>query len=195
MASTTTSSSRPRSTTPIWRRSRPRSGASSTRGAPGSGRRSPPTKHARRFAAEGEPYKVELVDTADGPITLYTQGDVHRSLPGPASPDLRADQGLQAHFARRRLLARRREEHPADAHLRDRLLQPEGPRRAPRAAGAGDAREITGGSVASSTCSTSTSSRPGHRSGIRRGWRSSTRSRISAAARMRGAATRRSRRR
>jgi threonyl-tRNA synthetase len=26
-----------------------------------------------RFAAEGEPYKVELVDTADGDITLYTQ--------------------------------------------------------------------------------------------------------------------------
>src|SRR6059058_51793 len=28
-----------------------------------------------RFEAEGEPYKVELVDTAEGPITLYTQGD------------------------------------------------------------------------------------------------------------------------
>ena len=56
---------------------------------------------------------------------------------GPAPPDLGADQGLQAHLARRRLLARRREEHPADAHLRDRLLQPEGPRRAPRAARAG----------------------------------------------------------
>ena len=83
MASTTTSSSRPRSTTPIWRRSRPRSGASSTRGAPGSGRRSPPTKHARRFAAEGERYKVELVDTADGPITLYTQGAFTDLCRGP----------------------------------------------------------------------------------------------------------------
>src|SRR6185503_14983743 len=28
-----------------------------------------------RFAAEDEPYKVELVDTAEGDITLYTQGD------------------------------------------------------------------------------------------------------------------------
>src|SRR5881409_993050 len=28
-----------------------------------------------RFAAEGEPYKVELVDTAEGDITLYSQGD------------------------------------------------------------------------------------------------------------------------
>ena len=27
----------------------------------------------RRFAAEGEPYKVELVDTAEGEISLYTQ--------------------------------------------------------------------------------------------------------------------------
>ena len=29
----------------------------------------------RRFAAEGEPYKVELVDTAEGEISLYTQGN------------------------------------------------------------------------------------------------------------------------
>src|ERR671921_618226 len=33
-------------------------------------------EEARRyFEVEGEPYKVELVDTADGPITLYRQGD------------------------------------------------------------------------------------------------------------------------
>src|SRR5213596_2468728 len=29
----------------------------------------------RYFADQGENYKVELVDTADGPITLYTQGE------------------------------------------------------------------------------------------------------------------------
>src|SRR5207249_1825104 len=28
----------------------------------------------RRFEEEGEPYKIELVETADGPISLYTQG-------------------------------------------------------------------------------------------------------------------------
>src|SRR6187455_2551513 len=28
-----------------------------------------------RFEAEGEPYKVELVGTAEGPISFYTQGD------------------------------------------------------------------------------------------------------------------------
>jgi len=36
-----------------------------------------------RFEAEGEPYKVELVDTADGEITLYTQGDFTDLCRGP----------------------------------------------------------------------------------------------------------------
>src|SRR4249920_1843138 len=42
-----------------------------------------------RFAAEGEPYKVELVDTADGPITLYTQGDFTDLCRGPHLQDSR----------------------------------------------------------------------------------------------------------
>jgi threonyl-tRNA synthetase len=37
----------------------------------------------RRFAAEGEPYKVELVDTAEGDISLYTQGDFTDLCRGP----------------------------------------------------------------------------------------------------------------
>src|SRR5207248_1893723 len=37
----------------------------------------------KRFAAEGEPYKVELVDTAEGDITLYTQGDFTDLCRGP----------------------------------------------------------------------------------------------------------------
>src|SRR5918912_115876 len=37
----------------------------------------------RRFEQEGEPYKVELVDTADGPISLYTQGDFTDLCRGP----------------------------------------------------------------------------------------------------------------
>jgi threonyl-tRNA synthetase len=37
----------------------------------------------KRFAAEGEPYKVELVDTADGDITLYTQGEFTDLCRGP----------------------------------------------------------------------------------------------------------------
>jgi threonyl-tRNA synthetase len=36
-----------------------------------------------RFEAEGEPYKVELVDTAEGQITLYTQGDFTDLCRGP----------------------------------------------------------------------------------------------------------------
>ncbi len=36
-----------------------------------------------RFAAEGEPYKVELVDTAEGTISLYTQGDFTDLCRGP----------------------------------------------------------------------------------------------------------------
>jgi threonyl-tRNA synthetase len=36
-----------------------------------------------RFEAEGQPYKVELVDTADGQISLYTQGDFTDLCRGP----------------------------------------------------------------------------------------------------------------
>jgi threonyl-tRNA synthetase len=37
----------------------------------------------RRFEDEGEPYKVELVDTADGEISLYRQGDFTDLCRGP----------------------------------------------------------------------------------------------------------------
>jgi threonyl-tRNA synthetase len=37
----------------------------------------------KRFEAEGEPYKVELVDTAEGDISLYTQGDFTDLCRGP----------------------------------------------------------------------------------------------------------------
>ncbi len=37
----------------------------------------------QRFEAEGEPYKVELVDTAEGEISLYTQGDFTDLCRGP----------------------------------------------------------------------------------------------------------------
>jgi len=36
-----------------------------------------------RFLSEGEPYKVELVDTAEGDISLYTQGDFTDLCRGP----------------------------------------------------------------------------------------------------------------
>ena len=37
----------------------------------------------RRFKAEGEPYKVELVETAEGPISFYTQGEFTDLCRGP----------------------------------------------------------------------------------------------------------------
>ncbi len=37
----------------------------------------------RRFAEENEPYKLELVDTAEGDISLYTQGDFTDLCRGP----------------------------------------------------------------------------------------------------------------
>jgi threonyl-tRNA synthetase len=41
----------------------------------------------QRFLAEQEPYKVELVDTADGDISLYTQGDFTDLCRGPHLQD------------------------------------------------------------------------------------------------------------
>ena len=43
----------------------------------------------RLFEAEGEKYKVELVDTAEGPISLYTQGDFTDLCRGPHLQDSR----------------------------------------------------------------------------------------------------------
>jgi len=47
-------------------------------------RREVPREEARqRFAAEQEPYKVELLDTAEDPISIYTQGDFTDLCRGP----------------------------------------------------------------------------------------------------------------
>src|SRR5919109_2003749 len=43
----------------------------------------------KRFEAEGEPYKVELVDTAEGDISVYTQGDFTDLCRGPHLQDSR----------------------------------------------------------------------------------------------------------
>ena len=75
-----------------------------------------------RFEAEGEPYKVELVDDGGGRHHALHPGRLHRPLPRTPPAGLVADQGPQADRARRRLLARGREEHPADPDLRHRLL-------------------------------------------------------------------------
>ena len=61
--------------------------ASWRRGARGRARRSRATRRRQRFEAEGEPYKVELVDTAEGDISLYTQGDFTDLCRGPHLQD------------------------------------------------------------------------------------------------------------
>jgi threonyl-tRNA synthetase len=48
-----------------------------------------------RFEAEGEPYKVELVDTAEGDISLYTQGDFTDLCRGPHLQDSKPIKALK----------------------------------------------------------------------------------------------------
>ncbi len=104
-------------------------------GRPRLGARGDLARRGEAALRASEPYKVELVDTAEGDISLYTQrGRLHRSLPRPAPAELEADQGAQAHRPRRRVLARRLGEPAADAHLRHGVLLAGGPRRVPRAA-------------------------------------------------------------
>ena len=124
-----------------------------------------------RFEAEGEPYKVELVDTAEGDISLYTQGDFTDLCRGPAPPGLEADQGVQGDGPRRRVLARRRAEHAAHTDLRDGVLHAGRPRRVSRAARAGARATTTAGWASSSTSSTSGRLARARPSGIRRAWR------------------------
>jgi threonyl-tRNA synthetase len=49
----------------------------------------------RRFEQEGERYKVELVDTADGPISFYTQGDFTDLCRGPHLQDSKPIKALK----------------------------------------------------------------------------------------------------
>src|SRR6516165_10372262 len=49
----------------------------------------------RRFDAQGEPYKVELVDTAEGDISLYTQGDFTDLCRGPHLQDSKPIKALR----------------------------------------------------------------------------------------------------
>ena len=88
-------------------------------------------------------------------------GRVHGSLPGAAPPGRVADQGAEAHVARRRLLARRRAQHAADPDLRDGVLLAGGPRRAPRAARAGARARPPPHRTPARPLPPSTSTRPG----------------------------------
>ena len=127
---------RARSTRTISRRSRPRSAARSERGAPGRARRSARDEARARF----QPRTSRTRSSSSRPPRARSRCTRRASSPTSAAGRTcrtPPDQGVQADVARRRVLARRRAQHPADAHLRHRVLQPEGSRRAPRAAGAG----------------------------------------------------------
>ena len=89
---------------------------------------------------------------------------------GPHLQNSGADQGAQAHGPRGRVLARRREEHAADPHLRHRLLHARPTSTRTSSGSRRHARATTAGSASSSTSSTSPTSRPARRSGTRRAW-------------------------
>jgi threonyl-tRNA synthetase len=127
----------------------------------------------QRFLADEEQYKVELVDTAEGDISLYTQGEFTDLCRGPHLQDSRPIKaikltGLAGAYWR------------GDEHNKQ-LTRIYGTAFYSQADLADSGR--------SSTSSTSRTPRPARRSGIRRGWCSGTRSRISAGARTPSAAT------
>ena len=91
----------------------------------------------RYFAEQGEEYKVELVDTAEGPITMYTQGDFRDLCRGPHLQDSKPIKAVKLTGLAGALLARGRAQQAADPDLRDGFLRPGRPRRVPREPRAG----------------------------------------------------------
>src|SRR5947208_2343640 len=55
----------------------------------------PAAEAKQRFLEENEPYKVELVDTAEGPISFYTQGDFTDLCRGPHLQDSKPIKALK----------------------------------------------------------------------------------------------------
>ena len=124
----------------------------------------------KRFEEEGEPYKVELVDTAEGDISL-----VHARATSPTS--------AAARTCRTRARSRRSSSPGSPARTgagtsatpssRGSTAPPSSARATSTTTSRGSRRRasaITAASGRSSTCSTSTTSRPGRRSGTPRGW-------------------------
>ena len=97
---------------------------------------------------------------ADEEVSLYKHGAPPNEwvdvCEGPHVPVDGLPQGGQAHARRRRVLARRRAQPDAPAHLRDGVPDAGGARRAPQAArgGAGSATTASSARSSSSSCST-----------------------------------------
>ena len=180
-ASTTTSSSpgrrrRPRSSPTTSSASRPGCARSSPSRSRSSATRSRPTRPARSFA--DHPFKLEIIDGAGrrpdvghraGPGAHLREPASSRrtsrrstgypasstSAAGPTSPTPDRPRALQADAGRRRLLAGRREEPDAAAHLRHGVGVEEGPRAATCTASRRPPSATTASSAPSSTCSRS----------------------------------------
>ena len=115
--------------------------------ATGRARRSPAPMRSRASRQEDEPYKVELVDTAEGDISLYTQGDFTDLCRGPHlqnSKPIKAFKltGLAGAYWRG-------DEHNTQLTriYGTAFYSQAGPRRLPRAARAGARSATTGGSA------------------------------------------------
>ena len=123
------------------------------------------------FREKGELFKVELVDAIPGRPghQVLRPGRLDRPVPRPAHDVHRQDrQRLQADEGGRRLLARRFEEPDADAHLRHRLGQREGPQGLSHTRSKKPRSATTASSAARWTCSTSRRKGPASCSGTPR---------------------------
>ena len=162
---------RRRSPTPTSRASRPQMRSTSRPTRSSRARTSPTGEAIERFAAEGQDYKVELIEDLvknEGvdTVSLYTNGPFTDLCRGPHAPDTSADQGLQAARASPAPTGAA----TATAQMLTRIygtafLEQGGPRRAPRAARGGQEARPPQARQASSTSSASTSSRRARRSG------------------------------
>ena len=98
----------------------------------------------RMFSAMGETFKVEIIDAIppDEEVSLYKHGAAPHEwvdvCEGPHVPAHGLSQGGEAHARGRRVLARRRAQPDAPAHLRDRVPDAGGARRAPELARRGE---------------------------------------------------------
>ena len=120
-------------------RDRGRGRARARRGARrGSARRSRATRRARGSRRRASRTRSSSSTRPRATISLYTQGDFTDLCRGPHLQDSAPIKAFKLTGARRRLLARRREQHAADADLRHRVLHAGRPRRAPRAARGGE---------------------------------------------------------
>ena len=122
-----------------------------------------------RLRGENEPYKVELVDTAEGTISLYTQGEFTDLCRGPHLQDSKPIKAVKLTSLAGAYWRGDEQQHAADADLRHRLLLAadlDAHLERLEEASARDHRKLG----ASSTSSISPRTRRARRSGTRRGW-------------------------